>query len=109
MELTKENETLEVKSGREFLSEKECVGWLQQEEITNDFLFGVRQRIKAVMEQEQSGNAEGKFQGGKQVYLFNEIAEIFYNIMMLKPRKFRNISRGRMEIVMRQKGKLQKN
>ena len=27
--VTKENETLEVKSGREFLSEKESVDWLQ--------------------------------------------------------------------------------
>ena len=31
--ITKENEALEVKSGREFLSEKECVDWLQHEEI----------------------------------------------------------------------------
>ena len=29
--ITKENKTLEVKSGREFLSEKESVDWLQQE------------------------------------------------------------------------------
>ena len=43
--VTKENETLEVNSGREFLSEKECGDWLQQEEITNDFLFGVRQQV----------------------------------------------------------------
>jgi len=73
--VTKENETLEVKSGREFLSKKENVDWLRQEEIINDFLFGVRQQVEAVMEQEQSGNAEGKFQGGKQVYLFNGIAD----------------------------------
>ena len=73
--ITKENKTLEVKSGREFLSKKESVDWLQQEEIINDFLFGVRQQVKDVMELEQSGNAEGKFQGGKQVYLFNGIAD----------------------------------
>ena len=50
--VTKENETLEVKSSREFLSEKESVDWLQQEDITNDFLFGIRQQVEAVMEQE---------------------------------------------------------
>ena len=41
--ITKENETLEVKYGREFLSAKESIDWLQQEEIINEFLFGVRQ------------------------------------------------------------------
>ena len=68
---TKENKTLEVKSGREFLPEKESVDWLQKEEIINEFLFGVRQQVKTIMEQEQSGNAKEKFQGGKQIYFFN--------------------------------------
>ena len=45
----KENEVLEVNSGRELLSEKECGDWLQQEEITNDLFFGIRQDRKSVV------------------------------------------------------------
>ena len=48
--VTKENETFEVKSSRWLLSEKESVDWLQQEEIINEFLFGVRQQVEAVLE-----------------------------------------------------------
>lgn len=51
--VTKENERFEVKSRRKFLSEKEG----------ND-----------LSQQEKSGNAEEKIQG-KQMYLFNEIAD----------------------------------
>ena len=37
-------------------------------------MFGVKQQFEAVMERKQNGNAEEKFQGGKQMYLFNETA-----------------------------------
>lgn len=40
--VTEKNETLEVKCDGEFLSEKEGTNLLQQEEIINEFLFGVR-------------------------------------------------------------------
>lgn len=73
--ITKENETLEVNLGREFLSEKEGNDLSQQEEIINEFLLGVRHQFKVVMEQEKSENAKEKFRGGKQMYLFNEIAD----------------------------------
>ena len=45
--ITKENETLEVKSGREFLSKKESVDWLQQEEMKTKGSYGnIQQNIE---------------------------------------------------------------
>ena len=73
--VTEENETLEVKSGGEFLSKKEGTDVLQQEEIINEFLFGVRQQVEVVMEQKKNRNAEEIIQGGKKMYFFNEIAD----------------------------------
>ena len=73
--IKKKKETLEAKSDREFLSEEEGIDLLQQEEIINEFLFGIRQAVEAIMEQKHNGNAEEIFQGGKQMYLFNEIAD----------------------------------
>ena len=43
--ITEMNETLEVKYDGEFLSKEEGTNLLQQEEIINEFLFGVRKCI----------------------------------------------------------------
>ena len=59
--VTEENVTLEVKSGGEYLSEEEGNDWLQQEEIINEFLFGVRQQVEFVLVHNQNGNAEEIF------------------------------------------------
>ena len=82
--VTKENEILEVKSVREFLSEKECVDWLPHEEIIDESLFGVRQQVEAVMEQEKNGNVEGKFQGGKQCICLMKLLTKFCSVMKQK-------------------------
>ena len=73
--VTEGNETLEVESDEECLSEEKVIDLLQWEEIINEFLFGVRQQVEVVMEHKQNGNAEEIFQGGKQMYFFNEIAD----------------------------------
>ena len=59
--VTEKNETLEVKSNGKILSDKEGTDLLQQEEIMNEVLFGVRQQVEAIMEQKHSGNAEEIF------------------------------------------------
>ena len=71
--VTEMNETLEMKCDGESLSEGVGTDLLQQEEIINEFLFGVRQPVEVVMEQKHNENAEVIFQGGKQMNFSNEI------------------------------------
>ena len=73
--ITEMNETLKVKYDGKCLLEDEGIDLLQQEEIINEFLFGVRQPIETVMEKKHNENVEVIFQGGKQMNLFNEIAD----------------------------------
>ena len=68
--VTEMNETLEVKYDGECLLEEEGIDLLQQKEFIDEFLFGVRQSVEAVVEQRQNENAEVIFQGGKQMNLF---------------------------------------
>ena len=74
--VTERNEPLEMKSDGECLLEEEGVDLLQQEEIINEFLFGVRQPVEAIMEKKHNENSEVIFQGGKKMNLFNEFDEI---------------------------------
>jgi len=64
------NETLEVKWDGYCLSDEEGT-----EEIINEVLFGVRQRVEVVMGKNKNGNAEEIFQASKEMYLFNEISD----------------------------------
>ena len=63
--ITEINETLEVKYDGECLLEKEGTNLLKQNEIIDEFLFGVRQPVEAIVVQKHNEYAEVIFQGGK--------------------------------------------
>ena len=73
--VTEMKENLKEKCDGKCLLEEKGTDLLQQEEIINELLFGVRQPVEAVMEQKKNGNAEEIFQGGKQMCFFNEFAD----------------------------------